>query len=1123
MLQKELQFDSPQLVLAADAGKKLVFIHEDMQKFLECPVSDCYGRDIEEAVRDITKTADVSEAVCHGGEVAFSFGAEDYRLTFQAVRLGETVGEVLAAMIFNVTEKKILADEEKYRQALMGDAMVSYEIDLEDNRIIDKIVEKNKDMLASVGLAVNCSYTQFLERWAEKNVHPDDRFLFLREMAPEFLRSQYERGSQEVICEYRSKNANDQMIWCTTTIYMIVSGGHLRGVVYIKDIEERKKKELELLRQSRIDPLTGLLNRAACLKEIDRILEESGGRKGALLIIDVDNFKAVNDTFGHVFGDKVLAGIAYRLRNLFDKNTILGRLGGDEFLVFMTDFADDSVLYDKARIVATELQSVQQDGENRIAIRNSIGIAFSPRHGSKFHDLYVKADTALGYAKKAGKSCYNVFGDTVSEIEPLEYTNREWLIDELEEIVYISDLTDYTLLYVNRVGRELTGMRLEDLQKYKCYKVLQGRNTPCPFCNNTRLSKDKFFVWEYDNPHLKKNFIVKDKLVEWNGRTVRMEIAVDVGRYKGEDGSITSKYHMETVMLESLRILNTAPDLEDAIKRTLGLIAEFYDGERAYIMEIDRERGYASNTYEWCRENVPAQKASLQRVPLDAIPYIFSTFNRKQHLIVSEVEELKYTYPSEYKFLTSRKAGSLFAVPFEDETTFSGYIGVDNPNINQDTIRLLDTIALNIASEIRKRRLYEKLEYEATHDTLSGLLNRSSFISYQKSLRGQFGVSCGIVTADINGLKQLNQDFGHDKGDETIVLVTKIMTERFHDGKIFRLSGDEFVISVTGMEYEEFMRCVRKLGQELDEGTLSGVSLGCTWVEHLSDFDTLLHHAEELMLVNKQIYYKNSDDVRKHYSPEGTRALVQDVEHGYYRLYLQPKIDSETGEVRSVEALSRYKAPGQDLQSPVKFVSLLEKMKLIRYLDFYMLEEVFRLLSRWKAEGKPLMQISVNFSRITLLESDLFQMLTEIQSRYDIPEGLVMIEITESIGDIEHKVIEGIGSRLREAGFKISLDDFGADYANMSILSIMHFDEVKLDKSLIDNLVGNETNQIVVKCIVEMCRSLHVECVAEGVETKEQLELLKSFGCPTIQGYYYSRPVEVEQFDVQTPALQLGG
>jgi len=1045
-------------------------------------------------------------------------GQSWYRVTHTMLHGGNGPDNIAIGVVEDISkeqkEQEKYQQEEKYRQALVGDALASYEIDIDNDMIIEKIIEKKKDMLASVGLSVNCKYSQFLKCWAEKNVHPEDRFIFLQEMNPKFLRSQYERGRQEAVCEYRSLNADAEMIWCNTTIYLIESGGHLTGFVYVKNVEEKKRRELELLRQSRIDPLTNLLNRAASLQEINYILNENGQKESALLIIDVDNFKNVNDTFGHMYGDKVLAGIAYKLKNIFDTDAIVGRLGGDEFLVFLFNIQDEDAVYRKAQMVARELQTIQEEGENRIAVNNSIGIALSPRHGTRFQELYVKADTALRYAKQSGKSCYSVFGDKISRVVPMEYVNREWLLDELEEIVYISDIQDYTLLYVNRVGRDLFGMKLEDFEKQKCYQMLQGRNTPCPFCNNAKLVKDKFFMWEYENPYLKKYFIVKDKLVEWNGRPVRMEIAVDVGNHMIGDRATTAKYHMETVMLESLRTLNSADDLETGITRILELITRFYDGERSYIIEIDREHGYAHNIYEWCREGVPPQKASLQNVALDAIPYIVETFNKKQHLIISQVEELKCTYPSEYQFLTRRNAHSLFAVPFEDESAFCGYIGVDNPNINQDTIRFLDSIAYNIANEIKKRRLYERLEFEAGHDTLSGLLNRSSFVRYQNEVQRKYGESCGMITADINGLKQLNQDYGHSRGDETIITVTAVMRSCFPDGEIFRLSGDEFVIIAMNQEYEGFMKHVREMGIELDSKTPNGVSLGATWVEHLNDFDMLLHHAEELMLVNKQIYYKNSDDVRKHYSPEGMKLLVHDVEQGYYRLYLQPKFDPETGMVHSVEALSRYQAPGRELQSPVKFVSLLEKMKLIRYLDFYMLEEVFRLLSRWKAEGRPLIPISVNFSRITLLESDLFQMLTEIKNKYDVPSSLVMIEITESIGDIEHKVIEAVGSKLRKAGFRISLDDFGADYANMSILSIMHFDEVKLDKSLIENLVGNEKNQIVVKCIIEMCRSLHVDCVAEGVETKEQLELLKAYGCTTIQGYYYSKPVEVEQFSV---------
>lgn len=1043
-------------------------------------------------------------------------GAGWYRITHTMLHDNRGTGNIAIGVAEDVSAEQLAREkyeqEEKYRLALVGDALASYEIDIDEDLIVEKVVERNREMLESVGLSINCKYSEFLSCWAEKNVHPHDREIFLQELNPSFLRRQYENGHQEVVCEYRSFNAYEEMIWCETTVYLIMGPEHLSGFVYVKNIEKKKKRELDLLRQSSIDPLTGLLNRSACLARINKLLETAPDKPGALLMIDVDDFKAVNDTFGHMYGDKVLAGVAYKLKNVFGGNTVVGRFGGDEFIVFMPEISNDFVVYEKAQIVARELQSEQKEGNRTVKVSNSIGIAFSPRHGVKFQELYVKADTALQHAKTTGKSCYAVFGSGIAEVVPMEYVNREWLIDELEEIVYISDIEDYTLLYINRAGRELTGVTLEDFEKKKCYQVLQNRDTPCPYCTNSKLKKDRFSVWEFENTYYKKNFIIKDKLVDWNGKLVRMEIAVDVGdRLKG-DSSLTSKYHLETVMLKSLKLLSSTDSLSEAINSTLRLIGEFYGGERSYIIEIDREHGFARNTYEWCGEGVPSQMESLQNVPLDAIPYIFEVFNQKHHLLIPDVEELKNHYPSEYQLLTSRRAHSLFAVPFEDESSFSGYVGVDNPNINKDTIRLLDSIAYNISSEIRKRRLYEKMEYEASHDALTGLLNRGRYVELQKNLYKNRGSSCGVVAADINGLKLLNQNFGHGRGDETIRLSAAVMKQAFSRESIFRLSGDEFVIIALGLEYEAFMDRVRVMSEALEEQTPYGVSLGCTWEEHLAEPEILIHHAEELMLVNKQLYYKTSSNVRKHFSPENVTRLVNRLEEGCFKLYLQPKVNPENGDVLSAEALVRYQEPGGEQIPPGKFIPALEREKMIRYLDFFMLEEVCRLLERWKEEGRRLIPVSVNFSRITLLENDLLRILDEIKGRYDIPWECVMIELTESVGDIERKVIGVIGAQLRKAGFKLSLDDFGANYANMSILSIIHFDEVKLDKSLIDDLVENEINQTVVRGVIEMCRQLNVECVAEGVETSEQLELLKIFGCTAIQGYYYSKPVAAAEF-----------
>ena len=148
-------------------------------------------------------------------------------------------------------------------------------------------------------------------------------------------------------------------------------------------------------------------------------------------------------------------------------------------------------------------------------------------------------------------------------------------------------------------------------------------------------------------------------------------------------------------------------------------------------------------------------------------------------------------------------------IPYEETGIFAGYIGVDNPSINQNTIALLDSINFSIVNEIKERRLYEKTQYNLYHDNLSGLLNRNSFtqfLSYENSAV----YSQGVILADINGLKEINRDFGHYHGDKIITIISSIMNSYFPSEKIFRLSGDEFIIIVNNLEYKQFIEAISR-------------------------------------------------------------------------------------------------------------------------------------------------------------------------------------------------------------------------------------------------------------------------------------------------------------------------
>lgn len=157
--------------------------------------------------------------------------------------------------------------------------------------------------------------------------------------------------------------------------------------------------------------------------------------------------------------------------------------------------------------------------------------------------------------------------------------------------------------------------------------------------------------------------------------------------------------------------------------------------------------------------------------------------------------------------------------------------------------------------------------------------------------------------------------------------------------------------------------------------------------------------------------------------------------------------------------------------------------------------------------------ISFNFSRITLLEENLVEKMEHIISKYDIDRNYLEIEITETIGDMEHEMISRIAEQLHMNNFRLSMDDFGTKYSSISVLSLMRFDEVKIDRSMVWNLEQNEISRKIVKHVIAMCSDIGIQCIAEGVENEKQRELLRQFNCDKAQGYLYSKPVALCDFE----------
>ena len=230
-------------------------------------------------------------------------------------------------------------------------------------------------------------------------------------------------------------------------------------------------------------------------------------------------------------------------------------------------------------------------------------------------------------------------------------------------------------------------------------------------------------------------------------------------------------------------------------------------------------------------------------------------------------------------------------------------------------------------------------------------------------------------------------------------------------------------------------------------------------------------------------------------------------------MYIQPKTKLSTGKIIGGEALARYLDPVRGVVTPTEFIGRMEKEHVIRELDFFMLDQTLAIMQDWKKRGLKLVPISVNFSRQTLLDRSALAAVLSIHSRYNIPTDYIEIEITETLGMVERQTVAHAVEGLREQGFKLSLDDFGSEYSSISMLSDIHFDSVKLDKSIIHNFVNNHVSRSIIKSMVDICRVMNAMCIAEGVETVEQIQALMEVGCEYAQGYYYNKPLPAYVFE----------
>jgi len=438
----------------------------------------------------------------------------------------------------------------------------------------------------------------------------------------------------------------------------------------------------------------------------------------------------------------------------------------------------------------------------------------------------------------------------------------------------------------------------------------------------------------------------------------------------------------------------------------------------------------------------------------------------------------------------------------------------------------------------------EVLRYQTLYDGLTGMPNSTGFIEVleQEVIAAQREQrTMAVLVMDIDRFKDVNDTFGHQHGDLLLQQVA-IRLQRIVPAPdtVSRLNGDEFAILLLSGDEAKAQEVVSAIQHTLEEPCMVDgypvqidLSIGCSlYPAHSTEAITLLRRADMTMYTVKQTHagYALFDGVFEQYDPRRL-ALIAELRHaipaGELRLYYQPKLDLKTRSVSSVEALVRWQHPLYGLIPPDQFISLAEQTGLIKSLTYWVLEEAVRQSGEWLHSGHSL-SVAVNLSAWNLRDVALPETIAALLERYNVPARSLCIELTESVMMTDMQRSLDILAQIFALGVYISIDDFGTGYSSLANLKHLQIDELKIDRSFVQQMSSSGSDACIVRSTVNLAHSFGMRVVAEGVEDNATLGLLSELHCDLAQGYFISRPLPTEQLaswleSVSTVAKTLHG
>lgn len=696
----------------------------------------------------------------------------------------------------------------------------------------------------------------------------------------------------------------------------------------------------------------------------------------------------------------------------------------------------------------------------------------------------------------------------------------------INDFVLIADAETFEVLFINSYGLKQLKSSLNkninesNFREKKCYEVFSNTSAPCEKCLAKRMDINRVYRGTRLNPVVKKMLLLEDSFILYKGHVARLEVGKDISQDYLNNKKVLLALEKEKLLNSiSERFIKGDSDILDSINFALKQTGEFFSADRSYIFL--KHDDFFINSDSWVNLERKIKNEKLSPLPVDKIKYWGEALANNKTIIYKDIEAIKEERPSEYKRLSESNVKSLVVAPIYVDKVMVGFLGVDNPrvdtllNISNSLQILSNYISLGLQSEKRK----QAIEYDSLTSLPNFELFREKMVEVLKNNPDQ---NYYVVKFDINRFEFINSYYGVAFGDEVLKKIGAFLLNRLPKVVLGTrmYSSDVFYTLVHGSVRHGVELIENLLKEEVGifNGTLVSLSFGVYDIADKSEgFYTIMDKVSlaqrKAKTMGDNIIYVYEEGLRKkeQIQQQVVSLFPKALKNEEFKIYVQPIYNANTKCICAGEVLVRWVKDGKIIP-PNDFIPILENNGMIRELDHYVFTHAIQLLRKQLDAGENVVPLSVNISRITILNERTIGNIRNLIHKYNIPDSFIEIEVTES-AFVEHEaVLTHFVEALREINVPVLMDDFGSGYSSLNSFKDLDISIIKLDYKFLTK-GGNEFKKVkTIEAIVTLAFSLDIPLIVEGVERQEDADFLTTLGVERIQGYLFYKPMPFEDF-----------